>query len=160
MHGLTRPLPARAWLLLLGLSFLVGACSYLPGATLSPREAALRALAGHEAQWLAKGITSYTFSVARSCFCPFTDPVDVTVVDGVVTTVTRSGLPVEPLDVEGVPKTVPELFALVSAQPASAAMTVEWDATFGFPSSIQVDPIANATDDEFGIIVTNFRPAS
>jgi len=165
--GVFRPMPhltelsaARTRLLLLGLTILLAACSYLPGASLSPRDAALRALAGHQAQWLARGISSYTFSVARQCFCPSTDPVDVTVVGGVVTTVTRAGQPVAPLDAQGIPKTVPELFAVVSAQPATAAMTVEWDTTFGFPTSIQVDPIANAVDDEFGIVVTNFRPAS
>lgn len=160
MHPVNRLSPARTRLLLLGMTALLAACSYLPGASLSPRDAALRALADHQAQWLAKGITNYAFTVARQCFCPSNDPVDVSVVAGVATKVTRGGQPVAPLDVQGIPKTVPELFALVSAQPASAGMTVEWDATFGFPSSIQVDPIANALDDEFGIVVTNFRPAS
>ena len=145
--------------LLLGLTALLAACSYLPGASLSPRDLALRDLAVHQAQWQSKGITSYTFTITRQCFCP-SDVLDVVVVDGVATKVTVDGKAPDAFQVNGVPLTIQALFALVVAQPETAGMTVEWDQTFGYPSSVQVDPIANAIDDEFGYSVTNFRPAS
>lgn len=157
--GVSGPM-RRAPILLLGLTALLAACSLLPGASLSPREIALRTLAEHQARWQSKNIDDYSLSVTRQCFCPFTDPIDIVVVSGVVTGVTKAGQPVAPNEVQGIPKTVLELFAVVGAQGDAAALTVEWDATFGFPTSIQVDPIANAVDDEFGILVTNFRPAS
>jgi hypothetical protein len=142
------------------MSVLIAACSVLPGASLSPKESALRALAGHQAQWASKQVDDYTFTITGQCFCPFNDPIDVTVAKGVVTSVKRAGQPVQPNAVQGIPKTVTELFALVGAQGSAASLTVEWDPVFGFPTSIQVDSIANAIDDEFGYTITNFRPAS
>ena len=65
----------------LGLTALLAACSLFPGASLSPREAALRALAQHQAQWASKQIDDYTFTITAQCFCPFTDPIDITVVE-------------------------------------------------------------------------------
>lgn len=149
----------RTTLLLFGLVTLLAGCSFLPGASLSPRDEALRSLAQRQAQWQSSQVDDYTISITRQCFCPATE-LEVTVVDGVVTAVTKGGEPAAPNDVAGLPKTVPELFALIAAQPDTAALTVEWDPTFGFPTNIQVDPIVNAIDDEFGILVTNFRPAS
>lgn len=148
------------WIRLLGLTALLAACSLFPAATLSPKESALRALADHQAQWASKQIEDYTFSISAQCFCPFTDPVDVTVVGGVVTGVTKAGQAVQPNEVAGIPKTIIELFAVVTTHADAAALAVEWDSAFGFPASIQVDPIANAIDDEVGYTVTNFRPTN
>lgn len=157
--GVYRPMKLRS-VLLLGASALLAACSLFPGASLSPKEAALRALAQHQAQWASKNIDDYAFTITAQCFCPFTDPIDITVVDGVVTAVTKAGQPAKPNEVQGIPKTVTELFAVITAHADAAALSVEWDPAFGFPSTIQVDSIANAVDDEFAYLVTNFRPAS
>ncbi len=151
--------PTRTSLLFIGLTVLLAACSLLPGASPRPPEA-LVALAEHQAQWQAKGLTDYTFTITAQCFCPFSDPLDVTVAGGVATRITKAGQPVAPREVEGLPKTVPELFAVLTARAGAAKLSVEWDPAFGFPASIQVDPIANAIDDEFGYVITNFRPTS
>lgn len=150
----------HASILFLGLAAVLAACSLLPGASLTPKESALRALADHQAQWASKGIDDYTFTITGQCFCPFTDPIDITVVDGVATAVTKAGQAVQPNDVLGIPKTVPELFAVMTAHADAAALTVQWDPALGFPASIQIDSIANAVDDEFGYTVTNLRPAN
>lgn len=159
MEPPARPLPTRPPILLLGLTAILAACSLFPGAS-SPPRGALEALAAHQAQWTSKGLDDYTLTITRQCFCPFTDPLQVTVVDGVATAITNVGQAVQPREADGLPKTVPELFAVVAAQAGAAKVTVEWDPAFGFPTSIQVDSIANAIDDEFGYLVTDFRPAS
>jgi hypothetical protein len=142
------------------LTLLLAACGLGPGASASPKDAALRDLAARKAQWESKGLDDYAFTVTRLCFCPSTDPLEVTVVDGVATQVTDAGEPLDPAQIQGIPTTIPALFATVAANADAAAMTVEWDQVFGFPSSISVDSIENAIDDEFGITVTSFRPAS
>jgi len=151
--------PTGAHLLLLSLTSLLAACSLVPGA--SPRQPEAPAgLAVHQAQWQSKGVANYSFTITPQCFCPSNGALDVTVAAGVPTRITKAGQPVAPRDVEGLPKTVPELFAAVIAHAGAAKLSVAWDPAFGFPSNIQVDPIANAIDDEFGYVVTNFRPAS
>ena len=157
--GVWAPMKLR-WIVLLGLTAVLAACSLFPGASLSPKESALRALADHQAQWASKQVDDYTFTITAQCFCPFTDPIDITVVGGVVTAVTKAGQAVQPNEVMGIPKTVRELFAVITAHADAATLSVEWDPAFGFPANIQVDSIANAVDDEFGYTVTNFRPAS
>jgi hypothetical protein len=146
--------------LLVALFAVLGACSLVPGATPSPRDLALRALAEHQAQWTARNVDDYTFTITRQCFCPMTDPIEVTVVDGVATQLTSNGQPVAVRDAQGIPKTIAEVFSVVAGAADAAALTVEWDPAFGFPTSIQVDSIQNAVDDEFGYLVTDFHPAS
>jgi hypothetical protein len=160
MQPPARSFPARASFLLLGLTAALAACSIVPGASLSPKEEALRDVAERQALWLSKQVDDYSFTVTRQCFCPFTDPVDVTVADGVTTAMTKDGQPVDPLEVAGLPRTIQDVFAIVAGSADAADVVVEWDPEFGFPTSIQVDSIENAIDDEFGILVTNFRPAS
>ena len=159
MEPPARSLPARAPLLLLGLIAVLAACTLVPGATREPA-GPLDALAEHQARWTSKGIDDYSFTITRQCFCPFTEPVEVTVVDGRATAMTKAGQPVEAREIQGLPTTMPELFAVVAAQSGAAELTVAWDPAFGFPTSIQVDSVANAIDDEFGFVVTDFRPAS
>ena len=167
MHPPTvlRLAPRAAFALALATAFasIIWACSLVPGASLSPREATLRSLAEHQALWLSKNIDDYTFTVTRSCFCPFTGPYEVTVVDGVVKGVTKAGAPVEPVEpveVQFIPKTVLELFGVVAAQVDAASLEVTYEPTLGYPTSIVVDSIANAIDDEFTIEVSKLTPAS
>jgi Family of unknown function (DUF6174) len=139
----------------LALPLLLAACSFLPGASLSPRELALRALATRQSQWAAAELDDYVLTIERQCFCPETS-YEITVTDGVVTKVTHGGAPAQPAEVQGLPKTVPELFALVAGQPPEAGLKVEYDADRGFPTRIEVDPIQNAIDDEYTILVKAF----
>jgi hypothetical protein len=160
MQPSTRPVPARAPLLLLGLTAVLAACSVLPSASLSPRDAILRTLAERQAQWQSKNVDDYTFTISRQCFCPFTEPLVVTVVDGVATAITKAGQPAAEQDAVGLPTTVPALFAVVATNASAAKLSVEWDVTFGFPTSIQVDADLQVVDEEFGFQITNLRPAS
>ena len=163
MEPAARPLPARprARLIVLAaaIAVVLAGCSLVPGSP-SPRDLALRLLAERQAQWFAKGVDDYAFTVSRQCFCPSTEPFVVTVSDGVTIGITRAGKPAAAIELQGIPTSIPALFAIVTANAQAGDMTVEWEPTFGFPTAIQVDPIPNAIDDEFGITVTDFRPAS
>lgn len=145
--------------IVVAIAAAVTACSLLPGGSPSPRDLALRQLAANQAIWAQKGPASYSLTVERQCFCPSAQ-YDITVVDGVVTKVTHDGAAVQPAEVQGLPKAVPELFALVAGLPPDAGLTVDYDPIFGLPTIISVDPIANAVDDEYTIQVNNFKPAS
>ena len=135
------------------------ACSFFPGPTPSARDLALRQLALHQALWQQKGPASYVITVEQQCFCPGAE-YEITVTNGIVSKVTHDGAPVRPAEVQGLPKTVPELFAVVAGLPAEAAVTVSYDEQLGYPTHISVDPIPNALDDESTIVVHGFTPAS
>jgi len=146
-------------LLAMAVPLLLAACSLLPGASLSPREQLLAEVARNQAIWVVKGPANYRMTIERQCFCPQAQYV-ITVADGVVTKVTRDGDPVGPAEVQGLPKTVPELFAVAAALPPEASATIEYDPDLGYPTRISVDPIANAIDDEYTIVVLSLTPTS
>jgi Family of unknown function (DUF6174) len=158
VHRHLRAAAALRLAAILVLGGMVGACGLLaPNA----RDLERKRLADQQSVWAAGHVDDYTFTISRQCFCPFTDPIEITVVDGLATQLTSNGEPVAAPDAQGFPKTIDELFVIIGAQLAKDAIVeVEWDDAFGFPTSIAVDPIINAVDDEFGYLVTDFRPAS
>lgn len=139
---------------------LIAGCSGGPSGSDAPRNDVLQKLADQQAVWAAKKLDDYSFTITRACFCPFTEPVVVTVVDGAVTSASRDGKPVPAPELQGLPTTIPALFAAVRSNANAARVTVDWDPTFGYPFNIAIDAIENAVDDEFGYQVTDFRPAS
>jgi len=146
-------------LLALAVPLLLAACNLLPGAGLSGREQLLAEVARNQAIWLVKGPSSYRMTLERQCFCPEMQYV-ITVVDGTVTKITRDDEPVGPAEVQGLPKTVTELFAVAAALPPEARATIEFDPDLGYPTRISVDPIPEAVDDEYTILVLSLTPAS
>ncbi|HJP88197.1 MAG TPA: DUF6174 domain-containing protein [Candidatus Limnocylindrales bacterium] len=144
------------------LAVSAGACgsTLFPNASPTQQELAREALGVQQQVWNSKGITDYEFSLTKSCFCPDMPTYRVTVVDGVVSQVTVSRVPVDPAEVKDLPKTIPELFALVHALPADQALAVMYDPDWGFPQRIDVDPIPNAVDDEYTIAAVAFKPIS
>lgn len=138
------------------LALAVTACSLLPGSSPSPRELALRQLAANQALWTQKHPLDYVITIERQCFCPSAQ-YEITVSDDIVQSVSHDGAPVAPAEVQGLPKTVPQLFAVVAGLPPDAAVEVSYDPDLGFPTSIRVDPIPNAVDDEYTIVVHRFQ---
>jgi hypothetical protein len=139
---------------------ILAGCGLVPGASASPRDAALKALPAQRAIWASHAIDDYQLTLVQQCFCPNTDPLVVTVRDGIATGVTSNGIAVAPALIANVPKTVPELFDIVAENADAADMVVAWDALLGFPTSISIDRIENAIDDEVGYTVTDFQRAS
>ena len=121
------------------------------------------ALNKNREKWNASGISHYRFELTISCFCPFfeVNPVTVEVLDGKI--VSMTGADGQPLpdnfrsefDRAG---TVDLLFAIAEDSLANADQAeVTYDAVYGFPSSIIVDWIELAMDDEISYYVENFE---
>lgn len=137
---------------LLVLPAILSACTLLSGGSADPRTAIQREIAAHEQAWHALAVTTYDFTVDRSCFCLPGGPFRVTVVDGVTTAVTVEGKPVQPAALSGIPLTIDAAFALLRSQPATASIKITWHVS-GFPAEADVDPIPNAIDDEFTLTI-------
>lgn len=110
------------------------------------------------ARWDELGIADYTWSYRRSCFCP---PFAVTVVvkgGEAVSHEIEADPAVDPVVVEEVEIfTVEDLFDEVQrAIDTADEVTVEYEDETGRVTTLDVDQITNAVDDEFGYAVTSF----
>lgn len=102
-----------------------------------------------EQRWDAAGIDDYAYTLTWRCFCPEGGvPVTIEVQAGEVVASTAE----EELDATYEARTVPDLFDTVRDAIASApdAFEVTYDATLGYPTMLEVDPMANALDEEYG----------
>lgn len=113
------------------------------------------------ARWLAHAPASYSYTVFRGCFCTSDarGPVRVTVRDGVAESrlYTETGAAVPQNYAQFFP-TVDALFAQIDSLRTNrvARLDVTYDATYGFPTRIDVDVIAHAADDEFTYETSGF----
>jgi len=126
----------RTALALVLLTLVAGACS---------REE--RQLDAARRRWEAAGITTYTYTIVMSCFCPPLDAV-VEVVDGRVVSVTPFFIG----SITPEARTVEELLADLEQELASADRgdyTIEYDPELGYPVLVVADPIRQAIDDEY-----------
>lgn len=130
--------------------------------TATPMPAMLLAdLAANREKWESQHITHYRFELHVSCFCAFRDrmPLTVEVQDGkVVSMLDVQGKPVSDLgDMFDTYNTIDKLFAKLDAALNGEAdsTTVEYDSAKGFPTSIYIDYIQEAADDEIGFTVSN-----
>jgi len=170
--------------LLLPLALILAGCGILSTATSAPPEATappasptpsidpvaspdLTPIPGvtgdigsaHEA-WVASGVTSYTWQVRYSCFCPDTGALTVVVRDGTVVSVTREDGTAADDRATAFPLTIEGLYAdLADTIARGGSVTGTFDAA-GVPSRLSVDRIKNAADDEYGVEVLSFSPAA
>jgi hypothetical protein len=167
---MTRPRPERSQLghvvLVVGVATLLAACGQAatPGVTpvaTGSESTAEPVLGLTDAdtvaydQWQSVGPSSYRFTVAVQCFCPVAKPVEVTVRDGEV--VSLKPEPPEFWSDAMVP--IPELFQLVGSLRGSAdVVDVSYDGALGYPTTIAVDRITEAVDDEVAYVVTDLTP--
>jgi hypothetical protein len=141
-------------ILLLALALLLVACS-----AASEYDQNLK-------KWQDADVAHYQFDLFIGCFCPFRSvmPLTIEVENGEVVSITQAdGVFVTAAD----PSyelfisvaTVEGLFAqLDSSQNGDAdEVLVTYDATYGFPTSISIDQIKEAVDDEISYQVENFE---
>ncbi|HFD11310.1 MAG TPA: hypothetical protein ENJ32_02400 [Crenotrichaceae bacterium] len=130
-------------------------------------------LSENQQKWEQLSINDYSITVQKSCFCLNTDtfPIQFTVENNLVTQSRYdcSNLRFfreEPL-CEATPEsrlnqTVGSLFKIVddAIKQKADKITVEYDQTYGFPTSIAIDFIELAVDDEVNYQITNYKPAN
>ena len=115
-------------------------------------------------RWQASGITHYRYNLRVGCFCAFVErmPLTIEVQDGqVVSMQYKDGTPVDP---EGRKvferyETIDKLIGFTAeSQKKADAIKIAYDPQHGFPSSVDIDFIQQAADDELSLQVTDFQP--
>lgn len=124
--------------------FLLVACT-------SPLDADL---AEAEQRWSDAGIEDYTYTLTWQCFCPEGGVPSVVDVQGGEVVGSTPELPEA--------TTIAGLFDIVRDAIASdpEALDVTYDATLGYPTRLDVDPMANAMDEEYGFEAKDLTEAS
>ena len=142
-------------LLLLMLTIVLAACS-----AVQPKSDFDRA----RETWQDAKISHYRFNVFVSCFCVFNEdmPLIIEVKDGeVVSMEFKSGKEIDAANLEYFQRfaTVDKLFEEIEKDQNGEAdkVTVEYDATYGFPTKIDIDFIEQAVDDELYLTISNFE---
>jgi hypothetical protein len=114
-------------------------------------------------KWQDAAISHYRYEVSIGCFCPWGTlmPLHVEVKDGQVVSLTdKDGNPVPENFAETFNKaaTIEDLFAVAETALNDAdEVQMEYDPTYGFPTTISIDYIKAAVDDEIGYSVTGFE---
>ncbi len=143
----------------LGLIFLVVLVASLSACNASQR----RAFEQNLSLWESQGIQHYRFDLKIGCNCPWYDlmPLAVEVQNGeVVSMVASNGEDITPyLDTFLPHGTIDGLFDTVDSATSTWTykLEVQYDASYGFPTSIVIDPYRAITDDAIGYYVTKFE---
>lgn len=142
---------------------LVAAAPLLMGVACAkgPLDGERSSLAAAEARWKASGPRDYTFDIRRMCFCPFVPTLRVVVrgSEPVSAVDATTGAPVDTAlfrDLLTVDRVFAHLRDILDRRPAK--FDVEYDAQLGYPRRADLDPIANAIDDEQVIQIVALTP--
>ena len=143
---------------LLAVSCAAAACSALGLDGGTSERARLRA---HRATWAQQGISAYTFTYRRGCFCPTVEPITIEVVGAAVVQAAweSSDEPV-PFHLADLP-TVDGLFAIIEHAIARRAdhLEVEYHPVLGYPTRVAIDYAFNVADDEVVHSASGLVPA-
>jgi hypothetical protein len=124
---------------------MLTACSDLHG----PEQSELNA---NLAVWQSANIEDYQFRFQRLCYCVFIDPVIIDVRDGDIASVilADSGTVVDTTQMGGHFLTIAGLFEVIqdAIDQEAHSLTVEYHAQLGYPTSIEIDYLLNAVDEE------------
>jgi hypothetical protein len=151
--------------LLLTLAIILSACATVANADEPKSEVQLA-----QDKWQNANISHYRFDLFISCFCVFNEdmPLIIEVKDGeVVSMEFKSGKQIDPqlLEFFGRYETIEKLLNGIEKsfdfegdeQGPAEKVTVEYDATYGFPTTINIDFIQQAADDELYLTVSDFE---
>ena len=109
--------------------------------------------------WNEKKIVNYSFSFKRVCFCPleYVGPHQVVVQNGKITTV--NGAPYNKAERYGEIYTIPELLQVIKANldRKPYQKTLNFNPTYGYPTSVFFDFSQQMADEEIGYEITNFK---
>ncbi len=149
------------FILIFGLAAIL-ALSVVPGCALV-KDPLQQDLDRARAKWEKANIDTYEYHLRVLCFCPpnVTFPVIIKVQNGVNLSVEYAQEPKEvtnnffkPVD------TIDKLFDVIqkAIDDEADTLVVEYDATYGYPLKIQIDPITDAIDEEIAYFVEAFIP--
>lgn len=144
---------------LLVMAFLLSAC----GAAVSAGSGS--ALDQNRAKWEAQNINHYRYTLVVTCFCIFAGAeVTYEVQNGQVVNQTVQPHPDRQIDTAEIEEfyqqynTIEKVFDfLEQASNEADEVTVEYDATYGYPTEISVDNIKEAIDDELYLSLKNLE---
>ncbi|HEY7773005.1 MAG TPA: DUF6174 domain-containing protein [Marinagarivorans sp.] len=135
-------------------------CTLIAGCD-NDESSAENVLAENQTLWTTFEDGSYEYDIYKSSFTPYINDFHATVVDGDLI----SSEPIYPEDTTdrlADPRgalTMDELFETVrDAQANDTVHEVTYNADYGFPESISIDPIVGAIDDEYSYSINNFQP--
>ena len=117
------------------------------------------ALSAARARWAMSNVDNYVFEFQRSCFCApdFVRPVRIEILNGVVSSAVYVDTE-EPLSppLTSVP-TIDDLFDEIRDALNRTAFSViaAYDVDMGYPTSVSIDYIQNAIDDEMAFMVSS-----
>ena len=142
-------------IILITLIFILAACS-----------AGGSELSRNQEKWQDANITHYRFELSIGCFCAFRDqmPLTIEVRDGqIVHMATVDGTLVLDTDQNyefyAPHATIDLLFAEINSAVNEGAdsVTVTYDATYGFPTEIAIDPSQEIADEEMYYSISGFE---
>jgi hypothetical protein len=122
----------------------------------------LRQLEEARLRWSGQAVSTYSYAFDQDCFCPpaLIEPVDVSVVGGVVAAVASrpGGVPLAPADASRF-HTVPELFDLIETALRSGEPVVvmaDYDPASGLPTAAFID-YQSSIDEELAWTAGDLR---
>lgn len=152
-------------LLLLVLALVLSACSAVANADEPKSEVEVA-----REKWQAANISHYRFELFLSCFCVFNENMPLVIEvnnEEVVSMEYQNGNEIDPqlLELFNRYATIDKLFDGLESgfdfagddQGAADKVTVEYDATNGFPTKIDIDFVDEAIDDELYLTLSNFE---
>jgi hypothetical protein len=143
----------------IGLICLICLVAVLPACSSADRQAFEK----NHALWESQAIRHYRFNLKIGCMCPWYSlmPLTVEVQDDQIVSMVASnaGDITNYLDTFRRNGTIENLFATVDSAISRRVhkLAVQYDATYGFPTSIVIDPSGMIMDDETGYYVTDFK---
>lgn len=122
----------------------------------------LTGIMNEKSLWTSLDIQNYDFVYHVSCFCGANgpNPVKLSIRDGVVSSAAPVGTYVGPMPALSTYPTIDSLFVILekAQRDSPGGVTVDFDPTYHYPTSISIDPVKNAVDDEVTYTVGSFLP--
>jgi hypothetical protein len=118
------------------------------------------ALAAARARWEQAGPSSYEFVMTWQIFNDTHGDYRIAVADGMPLSIERSdGTRLDPARVEGdLPRTIDELFDALTREISADSFAATYDPRLGYPTSVTVDKMLDAVDDELTVRVSELTP--
>jgi hypothetical protein len=151
--------------LLISLNLAAPATSYTPVeiAQTKPATSNLGKFRVNRRLWKEQNIVNYRYTLTNSCFCipDARGPVDITVRNGITTSIksVATGKEVSNPEFFERYKTIPKLFNVISDAIARKAsnIDVQYNPQRGYPTQINIDYNRQVADEELYLTIENFK---